>query len=741
MDAGAERHQVLADYAALLRAFLPEVRGFHCYGTNGTPIWTEDATPPVALTTDCRNALKDLLRGRSKEPIRIPMPGAAAYLVPLCNEKAEPLGALALLLPATADLAADACAERILPATRTLERELSLRVRLLEGRRKLSVQAAEERLLHEVERAVKGPADCQVMLERILKLCRHFLEVESAGLVIPGKDIALIHGSHFSRDELALLVAEEPDTADSGVPDRYLARIRAPNDRVIGILALAGWKGPEFSLRRRSRVGRYLSNHIEGVLERAYDSVTGLPAWPAFEKQLTAALAMAAGDPPVLMYCDIDRLHVANETLGRDTGDQVLARFGAILQAELKGNAVTRIAGDRFAALLVDVSLPEARKLAERVASHFRQVEFGEGDRRFGGSVSIGIGRAGQAADVTGSDDAMAAGALSTAQLACSAAKDRGRGRVEVYEPADVSLIQRFDDIQLVGYIRNAIERSRLVLMAQPIATIRPPAAGPDPVYFEVLVRLLDDAGQHVSPSEFFSAAERYQLMEDLDRWVVATTLAELGRRGPELARTRARFAVNLSGQSLGSEPFLGFVQQQLESSGVPPEMICFEITETVAVANLQRAQAFMHTLRRGGCRFSLDDFGTGLSSFAYLKLFPVDTIKIDGSFIRDLTTNVVSQSVVAAISEVARVMQLETVAEFVEDPATLELLGRLGITRAQGYLLGEPQPLLGRLDALGLGEPASELGTGPNFPTGAQPAAPRSGTDDRLGPRRERRR
>lgn len=731
MDAGAERHQVLADYAALLRAFLPEVRGFHCYGTNGAPIWTEDPTPPVSLTTDCRQALRDLLRGRSHVPVRIPMPGATAYLVPLRNEKAEPLGALALLLQeAATGLAADACAERILPATRTLERELSLRVRLLEGRRKLSVQAAEERLLHEVERAVKGPADCQVMLERILKLCRHFLEVESAGLVIPGKNIGLVHGTLFSRDELELLVGEEPETAEAEVPDRYLARIRAPDGRAIGILALAGWKGPEFSLRRRSRVGRYLSNHIEGVLERAFDSVTGLPAWPAFEKQLTAAIAMAAGDPPVLLYCDIDRLHVANETLGRETGDQVLARFGEILQEELKGNAVTRIASDRFAALLVDVSLADARALAERVAARFRQLEFGEGDRRFGGSVSIGIGRAAPDADVAASEEAVAAGALSTAQVACSAAKDRGRGRVEVYEPADVSLIQRFDDIQLVGYIRNAIERSRLVLMAQPIATIRPPAEGADPAYFEVLVRLLDDDGKHVSPSEFFSAAERYQMMEDLDRWVVATTLAELGRRGPELARTRARFAINLSGQSLGSEPFLGFVQQQLERSGVPPEMICFEITETVAVANLQRAQAFMHTLRRCGCRFSLDDFGTGLSSFAYLKLFPVDTIKIDGSFIRDLTTNVVSQSVVAAISEVARVMQLETVAEFVEDAATLELLGRLGITRAQGYLLGEPEPLLGRLDGLRVANPADEAA-----------AAPRSTSDDRLGPRRERRR
>jgi EAL domain-containing protein (putative c-di-GMP-specific phosphodiesterase class I) len=187
--------------------------------------------------------------------------------------------------------------------------------------------------------------------------------------------------------------------------------------------------------------------------------------------------------------------------------------------------------------------------------------------------------------------------------------------------------------------------------------------------------------------------------MEELDRWVVTHTLQLLEHQATRLAGTR--FAINLSGQSLGSEQFLPFVQDRIAASSVPPEMLCFEITESVAVANLQRAQTFMHTLKRTGCKFSLDDFGTGLSSFAYLKLFPVDTLKIDGSFIRDLSTNVVSQSVVAAISEVARVMQLDSVAEFVQDEATLALLRKLGVTWAQGYLFGQPAPLSERIAAL----------------------------------------
>lgn len=703
MDGGAEKHHVLGDYAALLRAFLPQARGFHCYGANGASIWSDEPGPHVPETREYRSALKALLPGTGASTARVALDAAVAYLMTLRNEKGEPLGVLALLMPAeAATFTAEACAELVLPATRTLERELSLRVRLLEGYRKLNVQAAEERLLHEVERAVQGSADCEVMLERILKLCRHHLEIECAALLIPDKQIMLIEGDRLSRPELEMLLGDDAAPADTGITDRYSVRIRGADRSVVGVLALAGWRGAEFSLRRRSRVARYLATHIETVLERSFDPLTGLPAWPAFEKLLASALAAGDESPPALMYLDIDRLHVANDTLGRDVGDRVLASFAAILREELQGHAVTRIASDRFAALLLGMDLDDARRLAESVSARFRRLEFGQGDRSFGASVSIGIARATmdayRPAEGAGPVDG---GALATAQVACSAAKDRGRGRVEVYESADLSIVQRFDDIQLVGYIRNAIERGRLALMGQPIATIRTAAGASDPAYFEVLVRLLDEDDQHVSPSEFLSAAERYQMMEELDRWVVANTLSLLGRSAPALSSARARFAINLSGQSLGSEPFLGFVQQQLERSGVPPDMVCFEITETVAVANLQRAQAFMHTLRRSGCRFSLDDFGTGLSSFAYLKLFPVDTLKIDGSFIRDLSTNVVSQSVVAAISEVARVMQLETVAEFVEDQATLQLLAKLGITRAQGYLLGEPDLLSRRLEAL----------------------------------------
>jgi Amt family ammonium transporter len=457
------------------------------------------------------------------------------------------------------------------------------------------------------------------------------------------------------------------------------------------VLVLDGFEGCEFSSRRLARVMRYVVSHVESLLARDFDPLTGLPGWPVFEKRLIAA---AADDDPgahAVLFLDLDQLHVVNEGLGQETGDEILVALASILRSELGDHAVARLTGDHFAALLRDTSVPAARRHAEAIRARLEALEYRRGGQVHRPTVSIGV-----AALPADADSATAA--LGPAQVACQAAKDRGRGRVEVYEAADESIVRRLDDIQRVGYLQSAIDRGQLELFAQPIVPTRPADRRP---YYEVLVRLRGEDGRQLSPAEFLPAAERYQLMEELDRWVVSEALRLAAGFGGRLDPSVPRLALNLSGYSLGSESFLSFVQERVAASGVPPELLCFEITESMAVANIQRAQAFMQAMRRLGCHFSLDDFGTGLSSFAYLKLFPVDTLKIDGSFIRDLTRNDVSQSVVAAIAEVARVMNLETVAEFVEDEGTLDLLGRLGIHWAQGFFLGRPEPLAGRLTAI----------------------------------------
>ncbi len=702
MDAAQDKTQLLADYSALVRALLPQALGCVCYNRQGRVLWRDLPAQGIVFDPRYQAVLATILKDptRAGRDGRVELEGAVAFIVPLLHAGATTMGALTILVdPARGELPHARCVEIVQPALRSLQRELGLRLRLLEGFRKLSVQAAEEQLLHKVEKLVHEREPCQHILVQVLELCRQYLDLGTAVLVLPELGIRIVQGSGLSGREAELLLDDltqqgATQGGASGVwrsSDLYALPIHQAGRRVTGLLALAGWKNSEFSMRRRSRVARYICSHIEYVLDRDFDGLTGLMSWEVFEQELELACEDPERDAYAVMFLDIDQLHVINENFGRDFGDQILARFAALLRAHLPKQLMTRISGDSFAALLKGVDIEAARRLATGVAAAFRDVSEVRDGQTYRASVSIGIG------PLLAEPEA-ASGVLGPAQVACKAAKERGRGRVEVYVPEDQSIIRRFDDIQLVGYIRSAIDNDQLTLLGQPINAI-----GEHNVrhYYEVLVRLVDEQGRLVLPADFLSAAERYHLMEELDRWVVGHTLGLLSGSVDQFEPGAVRIAINLSGQSLGSEAFLEYVQQRLAETGVNPAMLCFEITETVAMANSQRAQEFMQTLRQLGCHFSLDDFGTGLSSFAYLKLFPVDTLKIDGSFIRDLAENAVSQSMVAAIAEVARVMGLETVAEYVQDRPTLELLRKLGVTWAQGYLLGEPEPLTEKLDII----------------------------------------
>jgi diguanylate cyclase (GGDEF)-like protein len=403
--------------------------------------------------------------------------------------------------------------------------------------------------------------------------------------------------------------------------------------------------------------------------------------WPGFEQALADA-RMAANEEHSVLYFDMDQLHLLNDMLGRETGDQALREMGAIISRILGSNPTTRVTSDSFAALLLGTDANDACRLGMEICAELHELEYTADGQSFRPSVSIGV------APLDDRESGAASSLLVPAQIACQAAKDRGRNRVELYESGDQSIMRRMDDLNQVGSIRSAIEGGRLVLFAQPIEQI---SCIPDVSYHELLVRMLDTSGQPVPPSEFMGAAERYQLMEDLDRWVVTKAIETLREELNDPQGKPIRFAINLSGQSIGSEKFLDFFTHHLLHSGVDPTRLCLEITETVAVGNLNKAQHFISELRKLGCQFSLDDFGTGLSSFAYLKMFSVDKLKIDGSFIVDICDNEVSHSMVTAIAEIARVMGIETVAEYVQSEEILDAVKGIGVNWAQGYHVSEP--------------------------------------------------
>jgi diguanylate cyclase (GGDEF)-like protein len=721
MDAGFDKNQIISDYTAFLQALLPEIIGFCCYDSRAHRFWHEQSTGEITFPEQYDAVLRQVLGvpERAVSIGRVRLEQAMAYIVPLIGDDQHTLGALTVLLDPTVDLPTyESCLNRVQPAVRSLERELTLRYRLVGLYKQLSVRSAEENLLHQVEKLVHLRRPCEKTLAHILLLCRRFLSIRGAALITPERNLRLSEGETVKPVELALMLSDMTEqvsmASEPSKDSKNIVRFDAEADvlamsvhddkkAVIGLLALSGWKKSDFSQRRRKRIARYVVALIEDVIRRDYDSLTGMMSWSLFEAQLIEASQGMVGEHNFCLYFDIDQMHVINETFGRDAGDELLTSFARLLREQLGSYLTTRITGDRFATILVGVDIDRAREQAEEIARCFHELEYTRGDQILRPTVSIGIGPVAGASKV-------ASAALAPAQVACQAAKERGRGRVELYQQGDASIIQRLDDIHQVGHIRSAIENNRMTLVAQPIVAIQPGKTAA--YYYEVLVRLIDSDGAHVMPADFFSAAERYQLMEELDRWVVTETLQLLAARMGDFEDLSLRIAINLSGQSLGSEQFLPFVVEQIKTSGVPARMLSFEVTETVAVANLQRAQKFMHTLKDLGCRFSLDDFGTGLSSFAYLKLFPVDTLKIDGSFVRDITTNVTSQSVVAAIAEVARVMQLQSVAEYVQDEEAMVLLKDLGVTWGQGFLLGAPEPLAEKLDSLALfsGDAASIL-------------------------------
>jgi len=289
-------------------------------------------------------------------------------------------------------------------------------------------------------------------------------------------------------------------------------------------------------------------------------------------------------------------------------------------------------------------------------------------------------------------------GVMASAEIACKMAKDGGRDRIQVFEQDNTSLVRRSEEIEWIGRVQQGLRDDQFELYCQPVTPLADAGQAP---HFEILIRLLDEDGTVQLPGLFLPAAERYQLMPQIDRWVIRNTLATLGSTWESIAASGAVFCVNLSGQSLTDHSFLLFVSDELRNAKVPPQNICFEITETAAISNIDEALAFMKEMRGWGCRFALDDFGAGLSSFGYLKVLPVDYLKIDGSFVREVTTDDISRSMVEAICQIGRTMGLKMVAEYVGDEDTVAVLRTMGVDYVQGFYIGKPAPLSETLNRL----------------------------------------
>ena len=429
---------------------------------------------------------------------------------------------------------------------------------------------------------------------------------------------------------------------------------------------------------KESRLFRQLS------YQASHDALTGLINRSEFENCLAAAfdkLKIDSEQTSAMLYLDLDQFKVVNDTFGHTAGDELLRQLTEIVQAQIRSTDVfARLGGDEFGILLERCDEQRAVEVAEAIRGSVEGYRFEWLDSFTTIRVSIGV------VMLTSLEDNVAS-LMSSADVACYSAKDMGRNQVHLYEDSDASL--RHEEMKWVSRITSAVEEDRFELFFQPIIGIND-VGGKARGHYELLLRMKDEKGDIVGPDQFIPSAERYNLMSTLDRWVISKALTELADHRSE-SEARYTLAINLSGTSLSEDRFLQFVIDELKRHNLPNGAICFEITETAAISNLSRVVHFMKTLKTLGCKFSLDDFGSGLSSFTYLKNLPVDYLKIDGQFVSNVANDSVDESMVKAISEVGHAMGIETIAERVESKQVLDKLGTLGVEFAQGYYIARP--------------------------------------------------
>ena len=425
-------------------------------------------------------------------------------------------------------------------------------------------------------------------------------------------------------------------------------------------------------------LNRRLSYHA------SHDMLTGLVNRREFEGRLELGLKNARSREAqyALCYMDLDQFKIVNDSCGHSAGDAMLGQLGALLKSKIRWrDTLARLGGDEFGVLLENCTIDEAIQTAENLLEAVQDFRFVWEDRSFRVGASIGV------VPIT-PETASIAELLTAADSACAAAKEAGRNRVHTYQVNDIDLMRRRREMQWAARINTALEEDRFELFRMTIMPLQEHTTG---AHYELLLRMKDEQGQMVRPDVFINAAERYGITPQIDRWVIENAFRWLVSEADERKRL-AMCSINLSGQSLGDEKFLPFVIDQFDRSGLDATKICFEITETAAIASFSQANRFIQSLKELGCKFALDDFGTGLSSFGYLKHFPVDFLKIDGSFVKEILHDPIDREMVRSINEIGHLTGKQTIAEFAENDEIVDMLRGIGVDFAQGYAIDEPQ-------------------------------------------------
>ncbi|MGB1262457.1 MAG: EAL domain-containing protein [Cognaticolwellia sp.] len=426
--------------------------------------------------------------------------------------------------------------------------------------------------------------------------------------------------------------------------------------------------------------------------QASHDSLTGLLNRLEFEKRLVASLKALSieNTQHAMFFLDLDQFKVINDTCGHVAGDELLRQISGVLSNAIRHNdTLARIGGDEYAILMENCTLEQASRIAKIILDAVNDFHFVWQDNVFRIQISIGL-------IPIEAENQLISELFIQADAACYLAKDAGRNRIHVYHPNDADMAQRHGEMQWVTKIYSALDENRFLLYAQPIVPIKSQSKQ----HYELLLRMKDPSSKIIAPGDFLPAAERYDIIQQLDFWVIEHAFKQLSQSADFLKNINF-ISINLSGKSLSNKTLLETIINTLDATNIDAGKICFEITETAAIANFNHALTFINTLKGKGFRFALDDFGTGLSSFEYLKKMPVDFLKIDGVFIKEITESPIDYELVKSINRIGHVMGMKTIAEFVENDNILTKLADLGVDYAQGYGVGMPVPLESLIDAI----------------------------------------
>jgi len=709
-------------YVQLVRSLLPRASSVSLFDAQGRMRWSSETT----TGPDFHDLVESALSACGPTPqgaglLRVLDGNLPVYLCWLRDDTEQLIGVVAVVCRQTNDLDSESRGfsfthSLLRPALECLRRDLLSRAAIDHLNRTVTSRDRDLELLLADGSADRPAGDGADELKGILQQAIEHVGCTTAALIVPDKSIALL-GSNTQRPVDTQIVARArrqllsmaqirrepviinklaPNSVMGILPYKILScALRSAGGKAIGVLALFREDlGMPFG-DREARLAEILARKAVGIIESSYDALSGLYTRPAFEQRVRAVVTEPKGSKHwSALYIDADQLHVINDSFGMHVGDSVLGQLGELVRQRIPpGGFGARISGDRFAVLLPTL-LDDAEKFAESLREGVEQLGTKHGESRLHVSVSIGV-----ALLDTGAGELMHS--LAAAETACKAAKDRGRNRVEVYKSNDASLVRRFADINIAAQLRAAIDAGRLQLYSQLIMPFA--CAESSRPHFELLLRMLDEDGRTVGPDRFLSAANRYQLMPEIDRWVINRAIEQLKPQADLLAGQAVSFAINFSGQSLNDDEFADFLLERIGSSGLDPEVFCFELTENATIASIARAESLIRRLRDLGCAVALDDFGTGLSSLAYLRQLPVTMLKIDGSFVRDILKDPRAESMVRAIAQLARSMSLTTVAEYVETEEIRTRVATLGVDYGQGFAIGRPVPIADLLAELPL--------------------------------------